>query len=336
MRSTERGAAVVLESLLASARAVTGAGYAALVPLDPHAPGPGPLADGKRPDRVLSRPVRVGGREVAVLELGVAVRPGRVRGEVPEEVPGEVIEGLAALAGLVLDHTRAQQRSEERLHWLEASARLTQVFAPPLTDLGAAFVETVRMARALSGAAGVALVRRKDGLVQPLAADGQRWSTIEPRLARTRWYAEDTDTAAPELLREGSGLLVVAPMLSQVKGSAALLATFTASPDPEMVGLLCAFAGQAAFAFDRAQARRADDRLRDLSERERVARDLHDEVIQRLFGVGLRVQVARADVAEPAVRATLEEVAGELDRTIVAIRSTIFTLRGAREASEEP
>jgi len=59
--------------------------------------------------------------------------------------------------------------------------------------------------------------------------------------------------------------------------------------------------------------------VRDATERERVARDLHDQVMQRLFGIGLQVQVARDDVTDPGVRARLDEVAAELDRTVSAI-----------------
>ncbi|MET9326202.1 GAF domain-containing protein [Tsukamurella sp. NPDC003166] len=93
------------------------------------------------------------------------------------------------------------------------------------------------------------------------------------------------------------------------------------------------FAAATAVAIDNAQmhsaAMRQQERLGELQvieERERIGRDLHDHVIQRIFAAGLGLQVARSTAAEEPVRARLDSVIGELDRTIADIRSTIFEL----------
>lgn len=338
------GAPPALGRLLDAVRVLTGARYVALLgatpadatpeELDPRplwaASGAEPSADGVGGGRA-EEPVLVSGRVAARL---VVVGPP----DGDAAALSEATAALATVAGLALAGEQAAVRSEERLRWLEASAALVEVFAPPL-DLGAAFAEVVRMARDLAGATGVALVRRKGELVQPLAVSGQRWSRFEPLLEATHWFHDRGTSAGPELLRlasatgEGSILVAVAPMQSEVKGAAALITTFESSPDPEAVGLLCAFAGQAAFAFDRAQAGESVGTVRDLTERERAARDLHDQVMQRLFGIGLQVHVARDGVRDPAVRARLDEVSDELDRTLNVIRATVSALR--RAASEE-
>ncbi|GAB3135537.1 hypothetical protein GCM10027289_29380 [Tsukamurella serpentis] len=93
------------------------------------------------------------------------------------------------------------------------------------------------------------------------------------------------------------------------------------------------FAAATAVAIDNAQmhaeALRQQERLGSLQvieERERIGRDLHDHVIQRIFAVGLGLQVARSNAGDEPIRERLDAVIGELDRTIADIRSTIFEL----------
>ena len=65
--------------------------------------------------------------------------------------------------------------------------------------------------------------------------------------------------------------------------------------------------------------------------RDSIARDLHDSVIQRLFGTGLRMQGLRELVSQPAVERQLGEFVDDLDATIRDIRRTIFNLRDTPE-----
>jgi PAS domain S-box-containing protein len=84
---------------------------------------------------------------------------------------------------------------------------------------------------------------------------------------------------------------------------------------------------------DRLEAERqlqaAEQELSVLEDRERIARDLHDTVIQRLFAAGMSLQVA-ASKAEPEVGAKVSGVIDELDLTIQDIRQTIFRLTAHR------
>jgi PAS domain S-box-containing protein len=80
----------------------------------------------------------------------------------------------------------------------------------------------------------------------------------------------------------------------------------------------------------RAESARAEgerEELMMLADRERIARDLHDVVIQRLFAAGLTLQVASQQLDDrPEVAARLANIVDELDATIGDIRSTIFGL----------
>ena len=86
------------------------------------------------------------------------------------------------------------------------------------------------------------------------------------------------------------------------------------------------FAGQAALAFERSQAQEDRELFAILEDRERIARDLHDVVIQRLFATGMQLQTA-ARLAGPEVVDRVNGAVDDLDTTIRDIRSAIFELR---------
>jgi signal transduction histidine kinase len=94
--------------------------------------------------------------------------------------------------------------------------------------------------------------------------------------------------------------------------------------------LVTALASAAGIAIDNARlhARVADLAL--LEDRERIARDLHDTVIQRLFATGLTLQATVRMIEQPAVVSRLESLVEDLDITVRHIRSVIFELQSAR------
>jgi signal transduction histidine kinase len=96
--------------------------------------------------------------------------------------------------------------------------------------------------------------------------------------------------------------------------------------------LVQALALTAGIAIENAQLHRKAEAAAVSADRDRVARDLHDSVIQRLFAIGLSLQgiIQRADV--PATRDRLTEAVADLDDTIRQIRSTIFELGMAPDA----
>lgn len=87
------------------------------------------------------------------------------------------------------------------------------------------------------------------------------------------------------------------------------------------------FAGQAALALELADRRRDAEQLALFADRDRIARDLHDLAIQRLFATGMTLQSAQRFVEHPGAAERLERAVDDLDDTIKIIRSTIFGLR---------
>jgi signal transduction histidine kinase len=88
------------------------------------------------------------------------------------------------------------------------------------------------------------------------------------------------------------------------------------------------FANHAAIALELADARADQQRVVLLEDRDRIARDLHDHVIQRLFGAGLTVESVAASLRDSAAGEQLGQVVGDIDDTIRQIRTSIFRLRG--------
>jgi signal transduction histidine kinase len=98
-------------------------------------------------------------------------------------------------------------------------------------------------------------------------------------------------------------------------------------PSDEDAVLLSAFAGQAALALQRARAQEERELLVVLEDRERIARDLHDVVIQRLFATGMQLQGAVPHAARGEAVKRINAAVDDLDATIRDIRRSIFELR---------
>jgi signal transduction histidine kinase len=133
----------------------------------------------------------------------------------------------------------------------------------------------------------------------------------------------------------GLGPAVVVPMVTDkgARGALMLARKEETAPytDAESVMLL-GFAGQAALALELAERRRSAEQLTVLEDRDRIARDLHDLAIQRLFATGMTLQSTLRFVDHPEATERLLRAVDDLDETIKIIRSTIFGLR--RKESE--
>lgn len=127
------------------------------------------------------------------------------------------------------------------------------------------------------------------------------------------------------------GSALVVPLISADKALAVLLLLWDSdgsSPSRDLVQMTESFATQAAMTLALAQARREQERLAVYEDRDRIARDLHDLVIQRLFATGMLLQGApRIGDLDPAVADRINRAIDELDKTIREIRQTIFALQ---------
>lgn len=90
--------------------------------------------------------------------------------------------------------------------------------------------------------------------------------------------------------------------------------------------LMVALAALAGVIVDHARLLAKVGDLTLVADRERIARDLHDQVIQRLFGTGLALQAILPLTDDEGVRGRIDEAINQLDETIRQVRTTIFAL----------
>ena len=91
------------------------------------------------------------------------------------------------------------------------------------------------------------------------------------------------------------------------------------------VEVAASFAAQAGVALELADRRRDAEQLRVFEDRDRIARDLHDQVIQRLYAAGMSLQGIAPMAPDPAVRQRIQHVVDEMDQAIADIRTTVFS-----------
>ncbi len=247
-----------------------------------------------------------------------------------------LVEALARAAGFVIENARAYGLSERRRQWLEATAELAEALQPPV-ELDRALRQITTTARSVSGARATAVLTLSgDGevLATSLApGDTIRVGKALDEVARTPGVGAGSD--ATEIATQAF-VAVVIPLRSHLGDAGVLVALFDQAPQPQDVEereLLASFADQAGLALDRAQAVSDREELAVISDRERIARDLHDVVIQRLFATGLQLQGIAMLNDDPDVSGRLDQAVTDLDLTIKDIRGTIFELQNRQSTS---
>jgi signal transduction histidine kinase len=266
----------------------------------------------------------------------------------------ELISALAATASIAIENARLYEESRQWQEWLRASAEISRQLLSN-DDSNANTLRRIAISvRRLTTADVVTVVLPFHGSVDELevvAATGMG----EDELLGIRYPI--ADSVAWRSMREGHGLIVqdvnqrpgihlhlrpVVPV-SQVMaipliGESSVRGALTVGRISHQVGFSLAdldmaetFAGQAAIALELADARASQQRVAALEDHDRIARDLHDHVIQRLFAAGLSIQSLAGRIDEPSVRQRLGQTVDDLDETIRQIRNTIFALQDDNE-----
>lgn len=279
----------------------------------------------------LGMPVRIRGTVFGNLYLT------EKRGGLPFTVQDEQLtEALARTAGLVIDNARTYGLSERRRRWLEATAEIGVALQPPV-DPDDALSKIVHTARAVSGARATVLLATHATDGDAVAADPADLDLVRELVDRIRRDLLLDASAPPQRLKVGGDLeAVVIPVRAHLAPVAALAALFDKSSPLEDANereLLASFADQAALALDRGQALAERQELALISDRERIARDLHDVVIQQLFATGLQLHGVASLASSPEVARRIDETVSSLDETIKAIRGTIFELQDKQRSS---
>lgn len=239
---------------------------------------------------------------------------------------------LAQAAALVIENARAYGQSERRRRWLEAAAELDEALLPPVTPEDALRQVAARARVAARASAAIVVQFPPGGHPIVSAADTVSGEDVLPlvrRIIDEVRIAEDQSVVLDVRLDPGRRAHVV-PLVAHLADPGALVVVTgidSADPSWDEREFLATFVDRASAALDRTQAFTDRQELALVKERARIARDLHDLVIQRLFAAGLKLQTLRTG-AEPAQESSLvDDVIEDLDRTIEDIRTTIFGLQ---------
>ncbi|MDR7311289.1 signal transduction histidine kinase [Nocardioides luteus] len=305
--------------------------------------------------------------------LGVPVRIGeKVFGNLylTEKIDGveftdqdeNIVVALAAAAGVAIENALLAEEAERRGRWLDARAEITSALMGDI-DRSAALQLVADRAREISGAdvawivtgptaerLRVEVISGADVDLEVLKQAPLRRSVATQAISDgVPMVVEDIATAA------GGGSAAAVIDLSDI-GPGVLVPLGRTDPSDEMnaVGVLAlawfrdnaeraqyvdlavatAFAEQVALAIRLAQNREERQRLAVYDDRDRIGRDLHDIVIQRLFVVGLRLQGGLNLAENPKLRARLNQAVDDIDDTIRDLRRAVFELGTPKDSGD--
>ncbi|MEU1409256.1 GAF domain-containing sensor histidine kinase [Streptomyces sp. NPDC005728] len=277
------------------------------------------------------------------------------RGEVQfDEEDESVLSTLAVAAGVAIDNARLYEESRLRERWLRANAEITHRLMSG-SERAAALGLIADRAREITGSALAAVampMEHTDALAVEIAvgvdAEAHR-GLVLPRHGTLMGLAfsaaapvssddvNQDERISPEPARfHGLGPAVAVPIGTSEGGVRGVVLLARETGRPVFAGyeaeMLQGFAGQAAIAMELAERREDAERIAVLTDRDRIARDLHDLAIQRLFATGMTLQSAGRFIQHPEASERVLRAVDDLDETIKIIRSTIFGLR-AREGT---
>ncbi len=258
---------------------------------------------------------------------------------------------LATQAGVAIENIDLYEEGRRRERWLEAVREIgTAILAGQ--ELKAVLKAVAHDARELARAATATIVvpsleEDSESDLMVAIADGAHADELDglrmPMLGsvsgdvmRTRQTAvladgsTDPRTYQPMVSLGRMGPMVLVPLIVQGRSIGTLAVANPvggAAFEEQEVRLVETFANQASVALEYARAQRDRQRVAVMDDRERIARELHDGVIQSLFAVGMGLQAAAQRSGDREIESRVDLAVSEIDRAIRDLRNYIFGLR---------
>ncbi len=268
-----------------------------------------------------------------------------------------VLVALGAAAGVAIENARLYEAARRQQRWIQASAEITTRLLSGSAP-GDVLADITRQALELSGADLVVLALPDDdgqrltiahaegdgadatrGLVLPAgqSLSGRVLSTGEP-LTSADFATDERAAQAARGAMSQIGPAVVFPLGApgNVRGVLTAGRRHGAAAFPQAVAdVVAAFAAQAGVALELAATQAEAKRLSLYEDRDRIARDLHDLVIQRLYATGMSLEGTMPMITRPEVASRISHAVDAMDETIKEIRAAIFALQ-IRDAPVQP
>ncbi|MEU6772303.1 GAF domain-containing protein [Streptomyces sp. NPDC046759] len=266
-----------------------------------------------------------------------------------DEEDESVLSTLAVAAGVAIDNARMYEDSRLRERWLRANAEIGHSLMSG-SDRAWSLGLIAEHAREISGSALAAVALPMEGtksltveIAVGVDADAHRGlvlpldeSLMGLSYTATAPVTSDDVVSDPRITPEpprfeGLGPAVAVPIGTGEGGARGVVLVAREAGRPVFLEketeLLQGFAAQAAIAMELAERRQDAQQIALLEDRDRIARDLHDLAIQRLFATGMTLQSAGRFIEHPEAAERVLRAVDDLDETIKIIRSTIFGLR---------
>ncbi|WNI24922.1 GAF domain-containing protein [Streptomyces sp. ITFR-16] len=328
-----QGHTALLGALAEESRALLSTGPAA----PPDAAG---TPSGRPPARsFLGAPIRVHSEVFGNIHL-TGKRAGHFT-----DTDAALLRVLAAQAGIAIGNARLYETARQRERWIEGAAAVTNTLLTG-ENLSDALTTVAERARMLSDAsAGVILQPTEEGGMEIVVAStredpaGLVGTAIEPGspvlvqlLGGEPVFIDDsaTDPRMTTHVRSRFGPSMMLPLQSggRLIGTLALPRRRGARPYTDVDKLLATqFASQAALALVLADSQHDREQLAVYEDRDRIARDLHDLVVQRLFATEMMLESTRRRAGTGETDELLGRAVDELDSTIQEVRTAIFALQ---------
>ncbi|MDR1441480.1 MAG: histidine kinase [Bifidobacteriaceae bacterium] len=299
-------------------------------------------------DNLLAVPLRV--RQTVFAHVYLVNKPGGFT-----SADSGAVATLATAAGVMVENAQLYQASQRRESWLAAGQGITTMLLSGVEEEEALTVIATQ-AKEVAAAATAALILPSVGneLIIEIAEgkgaellvgtrmpeDGRAQTVLTEGIGMIVDSLASAYTLRVTLLRE-YGPALYAPMRTSGSSVGVMLLLRekgAASFDQADLTTAESFASQAALALVLADARHTADLSALVSERERIARDLHDLAIQQLFATGMRLESARqaaaAGVEPEGLVKTLTTALDSIDSTVREIRAIVSHLRNP--GSDEP
>ncbi|MGW2422918.1 sensor histidine kinase [Streptomyces sp. NPDC001709] len=266
-----------------------------------------------------------------------------------DEEDVSVLSTLAVAAGVAIDNARLYEESRLRERWLGANAEIGHSLMSG-TDRAESLGLIAERAREISGSALAAVAMPMEGtksltveIAVGVDAEAHRGLVLpmHESLMGLAYTAAAPVTSGdvvhdPRITPEpprfgGLGPAVAVPIGTGAGGVRGVVLVAREIGRPvffeKETEMLQGFAAQAAIAMELAERRQDAQQIALLEDRDRIARDLHDLAIQRLFATGMTLQSAGRFIEHPEASERVLRAVDDLDETIKIIRSTIFGLR---------
>nr|WP_324787781.1 GAF domain-containing sensor histidine kinase [Streptomyces sp. H51] len=266
-----------------------------------------------------------------------------------DEEDESVLSTLAVAAGVAIDNARLYEESRQRERWLRANAEITHrlmsgsgrsevlgLIAGRAMEITGAALAVVAMPMEDTDALTVELAVGEEaethrGLVLPVddSLIGEAFSSAAPVTSPDISHDDRVSAGPPRFTRLGPAVAVpIGTGEGGVRGVVLLVReTGQMAFSEKEIEPLQSFAAQAAIAMELAERRQDSEEIAVLKDRDRIARDLHDLAIQRLFATGMTLQSAGRFIEHAEAGQRVARAVDDLDETIKIIRSTIFGLR---------